>query len=459
MQITSKHPYSNKLWLNITKVSKRQWLTMIILAAVLLRVVASLYLGDRVVVLPGTFDQVSYDMLAKQVIGGHGFTVADTWWPVTPAGEPTAHWSYLYTLYLVAIYTLFGYHPLIARLIQAILGGILMPWLVYRIGTRHFNAKVGLVATGLMAIYIYFVYYAAALMTETFYITGVLWTLDLAGQLGQAPNLDKKQTKTTKVYWLLLGLALSISVLLRQVFLLFIPVLFVWLLWRSYRYQVRPLLQTMGILTGATIVLILFIVPWSIRNQRAFNTFVLLNTNAGFAFYWGNHPIHGYNFISILPSDGPSYQDLIPPELKKLNEAELDRALLKESITLIQADPFRYLVLSASRIKDYFKFWPSADSELISNASRIFSFGLLLPFMIYGLIAHFRRSLSSETLILYLFIITYTAIHMLSWTLIRYRLPVDAVLLVFASTALVQLTEKIAWRQTNPQKVFVEQSF
>jgi hypothetical protein len=293
-------------------------------------------------------------------------------------------------------------------------------------------------------------------MTETFYIIAIMFTLDLAGQLGQASNKtqnSKLKTQNSKfnLQWVFLGLALAMTVLLRQVFLLFIPILFLWLLWRSYRYQARSVWVMTGILTGATLILLLSIAPWTYRNYQAFGQFVLLNTNAGFAFYWGNHPIHGYNFISILPAGGPSYQDLIPAELRHLNEAELDRALLKLSLTNITEDPVRYLMLSLSRIKDYFKFWPSADSSLISNLSRLFSFAFFLPLMLYGLLYSFRRSLSIENLILYLFIASYTAIHLLSWALIRYRLPVDAVLLIFASVAILDVQAKLTRRYPKMQ--------
>lgn len=412
----------------------------------MLRVAAAFYLGNQVVDLPGTSDQLSYDMLARQVLAGHGFTVTTAWWPATRAGAPTAHWSYLYTLYLVAVYGLVGYYPLAARLIQAILAGFLLPWLGFRLGRRHFNAKVGLVSAALMAFYPYFVYYSATLMTETFYIIAILWTLDLAGQLGQGaaanPAAASSRRRSLKLA-LLLGLALAVTVLLRQVFLLFIPVMFGWLLWRSYRYQRRAVVRMMGILAGATLIVILSIIPWTLRNYLAFGDFVLLNTNAGFAFFWGNHPIHGYNFIAILPPGGPTYQDLLPAELTDLNEASLDRVLLGRGLGFIAADPARYIILSLSRVKDYFKFWPSDDSGFLSNMLRLVSFGLLLPFMLYGFLANLRRSLTTETLILYLFAVTYTAIHLLSWALIRYRLPVDAVLLVFAATALVLLFEKV----------------
>ena len=45
------------------------------------------------------------------------------------------------------------------------------------------------------------------------------------------------------------------------------------------------------------------------------------------------------------------------------------------------------------------------------------------------------------------FVSVYTLIHLLSWALIRYRLPVDGVMLIFAGVALVDLVERFrAWR-------------
>jgi hypothetical protein len=91
-------------------------------------------------------------------------------------------------------------------------------------------------------------------------------------------------------------------------------------------------------------------------------------------------------------------------------------------------------------------FWPSAGSGMVSNVSRVVSFGLCLPFMLYGLLRAFRRLRPGDpAFLLVLFAAVYTAIHLLSWALIRYRLPVDAVLLPFAGLALVDLAGR-AWR-------------
>ncbi|MCB1018388.1 MAG: hypothetical protein KDC27_00600, partial [Acidobacteria bacterium] len=75
-----------------------------IAAGVAIRLASAFAQGDVVEPLPAIHDQVSYDALARRVLDGFGFSFATAHWPATPAGEPTAHWSYLYTLYLSLVY-------------------------------------------------------------------------------------------------------------------------------------------------------------------------------------------------------------------------------------------------------------------------------------------------------------------------------------------------------------------
>ena len=104
-----------------------------------------------------------------------------------------------------------------------------------------------------------------------------------------------------------LGIALAITILLRQVFLLFIPFLFLWI-WIA-RFKQGLSLPFVSTLVSLSLV-VLCILPFSLYNQSRFGRFVLLNTNSGYAFFWGNHPIYGTKFIPILPSE--TYRDLIP---------------------------------------------------------------------------------------------------------------------------------------------------
>ncbi len=455
-------------------------LIAILFLSVAARVGASILLGDKAEVLPGTYDQISYHTLATRLLGGYGFSFGQMWWPITAANAPTAHWSFLYTLYLAGVYLVFGIHPLAARLIQALLTGLLQPYLVFLIGRKIFNDWVGLIAAGLMAFYIYFIYYASTLMTEPFFITAILLGIYLSILIVErttrvkftlAPWISKPAEvastyrgflQSTSFLSISLGLALGATILLRQLYMLFVPFLLLWILWslRHYRKeQIRVACLSLAVVAA-------MILPFTAYNFSRFGRFVLLNTNAGYAFFWANHPIYGTQFEEILTST--TYAELIPQELTYLDEAALDQALLRQGLQFVIQDPARYLLLSLSRIPVYFKFWPSPDDGMISNISRVFSFGLLWPFMLYGLFRsgkillsasrRWKDLVSSPLFLLYTFIVVYTAIHLLSWALIRYRLPVDAVSLIFSGLAFYDLVPRLLPRRIQIPTTIRERS-
>jgi 4-amino-4-deoxy-L-arabinose transferase-like glycosyltransferase len=390
----------------------------VLLLSVLLRVGAALLLGDRVVVLPGTFDQLSYHALAQRVADGQGFTFANDSWPATRAGEPTAHWSFLLTGFLAAVYRVVGVHPLVARLILAVATGVAVPLALHRLGRRMGDERVGLIAAGWGALYGYFIYYSATLMTEMATIAAILWLLELSLRLAERPTWRR---------WLVFGLLVGIAGLLRQVALLPVPLVGLWIVAQRRSWQ------SVGGLALAAAVSMMLLAPVTWRNWHAFGSFVPVNTNAGYAFFWANHPVHGADFMPILEGDAPSYQELIPPELLSLNEAALNDALLERGLGFVREDPLRYVRLSLSRIDDYFTFWPSRRSSLPSNLTRVLSFGVALPFMLAGLWLARRQWWGIAPL--WLFGGAYVLLHLLSWALIRYRLPVDGVLLVLAAVA------------------------
>ncbi|MEX2030644.1 MAG: hypothetical protein WD906_06725 [Anaerolineales bacterium] len=447
-------------------------LLIAICLSVLLRIGAGVYLGNHVEALPGTADQVSYHTLALRVLGGHGFSFSEDWWPATAAGEPTAHWSYLYTLYLTAVYGLFGPHPLVARLIQAVVVGVAHPLLAYKIADLIFGGSptarirqvkdregatqvpvppvqeapaldrlgVPLLAASVTAVYAYFVYYSGTLMTEPFYIAAVLLSIYLVLRLARA-----RTSRARRALSVGLGVSLAAAVLLRQVFLLMIPLLLVWLLAAARRASgsIRP---AVGPALVSLCVCALAILPVTVFNYSRFDRFLLLNTNAGFAMFLSNHPFYGTRFVPASEMDG-RYREMIPHELRALSEADLDAELLKRGLRFVIDEPARYLRLSVSRVPLYFNFLPSQDSSSVSNVARTVSFGLFLPFMLLGLARPFLHgrergwvvrfgTLSAAVVLLYLFVLGYSLIHILSWVQVRYRLPVDAVLVIFAASGL-----------------------
>jgi 4-amino-4-deoxy-L-arabinose transferase-like glycosyltransferase len=285
-------------------------------------------------------------------------------------------------------------------------------------------------------------------MTEAFYIVAVLASLTAAVRLAEDPSWRAATA---------LGVATGVAVLLRQPYLLFFPGLASWTVAAARRGRRRAALLGTG---AAAAVVVAAILPFTIWNYIRFERFVLLNNSTGFAFFWANHPIHGTDFYDILPPELGSYQDLIPVEIRNLDEAALDQELLRRGLVFVAADPARYALLSLSRIPDYFKWWPEPASGRASNALRTLSFGVVLPFIILGIWQVSRGRMPSAdppsrsrpvVALLLIFAVVYTTIHLASWALIRYRLPVDAVLIPFAGAALADVAAYVRRLTTHGQ--------
>lgn len=422
-----------------------RWLTVVLALAVILRVAVAFYLGDST---PPAKDETSYSVLAERLATGHGYSFPVDWYPFARADAPTSHWSFLYTAVVAAVYWAVGTHPLAVRLLQAVVCGLLLPWLAYRLTRRLFPVPDGrsalpLLTALLAAVYAYFILYGAMVQTEALFICSVLWSLE------RALTLDTRlatQSKNPGLAWtaFTLGLSLGVATLLRQSILPWVPLLCLWLLmtgWRA-KWLRSSAIAVMIVITVA----VLCILPFTLRNLHVYGDFLLLNSNTGYAMYSAQHPLHGVHFQAYLAAP-------LPAELlgKGLNEPQWDRALMQRGIGFVIADPARYLLLSLSRIGEYFEFWPTPDSSLLFNLGRLASFTLLLPFMLVGIYAggKGRRSaavpiqsgkyllLPDPVALALLFVLFYSLLHIFTWAMSRYRLPVDAVLLPFAALGLV----------------------
>jgi hypothetical protein len=234
-----------------------------------------------------------------------------------------------------------------------------------------------------------------------------------------------------------LGVSLGLAALFRQSILPWLIPLYSWFVWRGSKAKV--LKSTVWNLLGVSAVIFGLIVPVTIRNYKAYNGFLLLNSNAGYAMYSAQHPLHGTSFQEYTAAPLPN--DIVPiPE----NEAEWDRVLMRKGLEFILREPGRYILLSLSRTADFFNFWPREESSLLFNLGRLMSLALFLPFMLVGLWRSYQEK--ERYSLLYLFIVIYSLMHLLTWAITRYRLPVDAVLLLFAAIGISEIYHRISSR-------------
>lgn len=399
------------------------WILLVALAA---RLAVALLLGNEVRGLSGAQDEITYSMLGHRFVQGFGLTFPENWYPWIKANAQQAYFSDAIAYYLAAIYALFGYQPLAARILTGLLS-TLSVGLLYLLSKRLFGRTVGLATAGIAAVYAYLIYYGVTLVTEPLFILMLLASMLLTYSVVDRPCGWK---------WPVLGLVLALAVLLRMASIFFVVPLLVWLAWRLPQRRWRALIPLA--------VIALAIVPFTIQNYLTFHRFLLLEANFGHVFWNGNHPDSLGNFhpYRVFP---------IPPEVLALdNDVDITNELLRRGIQNILHDPGLFVMLTITRLREFFLFWPTPGSDLLANALRVFSFGLMWPFALAGL--WLSRRQWRDLLPIYIFMLTHTGIYAVTWTMIRYRVPLDAFLILFAALAGVQGYRWIAatWRARKP---------
>lgn len=412
-----------------------QLLFGILAIALILRVAMAFYLGDMVSGLSGAHDEISYSMLGQRYAAGYGMTFPEAWYPWVEANAPQSYYSYSISLFLAGIYALFGYHPLAARLIMAVMSTLIV-WMVFLVGRRLFNEKVALLATAIAALYAYLIFYGVTLVTETPFTLALLIVLYLAVRM-------RAGEMTGFWAWVLLGFVLAVAVLLRMAVIFFIPILLFWLFFAIRKHT------SIFMLAIPLAIIALAVLPLAMRNWQLWHQFLLLEAQFGHVFWNGNHPDHLGNFhpYKVFP---------IPEDVLALkNDVLITNTLLRMGIQNVLADPGNFIMLTLTRLREFFLFWPTEESTLPANLLRIGSFGIVLPFALYGLVSNLRRF--QELAPIYLFFVVHTGIYAITWTMIRYRIPLDPFFILFAAYTLYTLYSRVTQRQPIPAQAQQQQ--
>ena len=403
-----------------------RYLLLILFVALVTRMAAAFYLGDTVSGLSGAHDEISYSMLGQRFATGHGMTFPEPWYPWVAADTPQSYYSYTISLFLAGIYTLFGYHPLAARIIMGLMSTATV-WLLFLIGQRLFGTTVALVASAVSAVYAYLIFYGVTLVTETPFTLALLIALYLAIRMraGEVKGVGA---------WFTLGVVLAVAVLLRMAVVFFIPILLLWLY-----YAVRK--ETKLWMVAIPLVVIgLAVLPLTIRNYLLWHEFLLLEAQFGHVFWNGNHPGHMGDFH-------PFYVFPIPPEvLASQNDVIITNTLLRMGVQNVLNQPWDFVMLTLTRLREFFLFWPTTDSTFTANLLRVFSFGVIVPFALYGFFANLRRF--PELAPIYLFMVVHTGIYAVTWTMIRYRIPLDPFFILFAAYSVQVVYQQLVQPRT-----------
>lgn len=282
--------------------------------------------------------------------------------------------------------------------------------LVIRLGWLLFDdRRVALVAGGVAALWPHMVVASVLGLTET--------SFAFTFCLGTCLWLDRR--------WTAGSLALVLGVLIRPTFELLLPLLLVAMVLGFFRGRGRDLLRPMAILVA---VYVAAMAPWWAHNLEVHGTFVRLNTGGGLVAYVGHHPdnVEGGGLVTVPDLDLSSFRAIEDP-------VERDRALRQAALRVVIDDPARALRRIPVRLMRLWRPWPNA-AEHRSPAVRILSAATFLPLAslaLFHLGLVTRRHWRSAAL-LWLPVLFLSAVHGLTLASVRYRLPVEPLLILLA---------------------------
>lgn len=177
--------------------------------------------------------------------------------------------------------------------------------------------------------------------------------------------------------------------------------------------------------------------PWWVHNYQAYGTFVRLHFGASLTLYGSNNPHNQSGGVSDVNQDFSQFEKI--PDL-----IERDRAYRDAAVKYITEDPVRFVKLAALKFTRFWRLWPFAEDYRTSLyvVGSIVSF---VPVLILAIV--YLVFFSSGHLVrifpLLLFIGYLTAVHTIMVGSIRYRLPLEPFLIVFAAAAFTRLVGRI----------------
>lgn len=199
---------------------------------------------------------------------------------------------------------------------------------------------------------------------------------------------------------------------------------------------------------------ILVLAPWTYRNYEAFGRFVYVSANSGFMLIMGNSEnsranigprvdIYKYQNFALRHSKGP---------------IEKDTLLRKQAFEWIMQNPGRAVILYIEKFINWFNFSNKLATESEQSSGRdIILFVSYYPLLIlaswYILI---DRNTELRTLKIYIVLLYLGAgaIYAIFFTRIRYRVPLDIMMIVLVS---MQIEAIVARYFSRPGKLITRQ--
>jgi 4-amino-4-deoxy-L-arabinose transferase-like glycosyltransferase len=344
-------------------------------------------------------DGEEYDAIARSLAAGTGFEVNHSPNTFRPPGYP---------FFLAAIYAIGGPGYAVVKIVQSVVGALTCLMIVL-IGEQLFSRRVGMMAGVIAAVYPFLVAYTGFLLSETLFV--FLSTVFLYA-------LVRLREDPAWLWVAVAGLVLGVMNLTRPV-TLFLPVLLFFWLWVEWGAKRRA-----AVIAGMLALWMMVpIMPWTVRNYMVTNSFIPISSHLWSGLYAGNNP-------TIMHDPEAIGGSIEPEQLEDYRAAYL--SFLQHYLV---HEPMELLRLELHKLKRFWSVFPKTTSR--DRVISVFSYGLLLPFFLIGMMFALQRH--QKPWLLFFWILNFCLVTLIAHGSTRFRLPVEPVLILFGSLALERL--------------------
>jgi 4-amino-4-deoxy-L-arabinose transferase-like glycosyltransferase len=376
--------------------------------------------------------------IARSIAEGHGFSS-----PLSIESGPTAWLTPVFPYLLAGVFKVFGVYSYKSALVITILNISFSAFTCIPI--FYIGKRVGGIGTAAIAAWLWAIYPNAVLIPIEW-----IWDTSLAALAAglilwaTLAIRDSERRKDWVGYGLLWGAGLMVNA---AIFAL-VPFLFGWLA-LELRKKSRLWLQ---LPVAALILMGVVCVPWTIRNYVVFHKVIPFRSNFGLELWLGNNDQVPDTFAGFLhPNDYPPERE----KFARLGEIEYMRQKQTEAFQFMRSHP-----ADASRffwrrfVDNWIGMWdPVQDMwHSLILAGRLFLLSNLFVslFGLLGLLFIYREK-SPYAFPIAMFPLIYSIVYYLTHTSLRYRHPMDPVMMVSAAYALGYPALVMARRKQNAQ--------
>jgi 4-amino-4-deoxy-L-arabinose transferase-like glycosyltransferase len=382
-------------------------------------------------VFPSTknFWEYGYEMgqIAASIALGNGFSWPE--WSAFPAG-PTAWMPPVYPYIMAGVFKVFGIYTQQSAIALQLFQTILSTFsccLLYLLGKHLYDARVGLVAAFLFAIYPPSIHYAVRYVWGTSLFV-CLFLLIILIFLQQA---DRPNPKGAVRFGILLGFTALVDPIIVGIY----PFAFAWLYLKAAGDR-RTTIKTLLTLSFTCLIVVS---PWITRNYFIFGKVIPIKSNSGRELFMGNNKYAVGTYEDSL-STFRKHHDLFDSfteneleYLEKADEVEKNSFLSRKAIEFIVDHPLSFAHRTITR---FFLYWTyTRPVENSQQKISLLTYFVILLLAVIGILMSRVKHIHLRIMPLFLIILP-LPYYFTTVGVFRYRYPIEPLLIVLAGYAL-----------------------